>query len=474
MPRRTKIVATLGPATTDPAVLQQIIEAGVDVVRLNFSHGFAEEHTETVKHVRRISAEVGREVGVLADLQGPKIRIKGFREGRVLLEEGHTFTLDIQCPATEGDEHRVGISYRRLPKDVQPGDTLLLDDGRIELIVDVTTKDRVVATVTQGGELSGNKGVNVLGGGLSAQALTSKDRRDAEVAIRMGADFLALSFCRCKEDVFMAQRILRKAGGHAAIVAKIERVQALENLEEIVEAADAVMVARGDLGVEIGDAKLPAAQKKIIHTARTMNKVTITATQMMESMIENPIPTRAEVFDVANAVLDGTDAVMLSAETAMGRYPAKVVSAMGRICHEAEQHRLLLTSDYRVNDSFRRRDEAVAVAAMYAANKLRVKAIAAMTESGTTPLWMSRVSSGIPIYAMSRNLETLRKVTLYRGVYPLPLPCPLEPCEDDEHQEAVKELLRRGVVEKGDTVITTCGDVRGKSGGANNMKIQLA
>jgi len=470
MLRRTKIVATLGPATDDPKALDGIIQAGVDVVRINFSHGHPDDHRRRVEMVRNRAQAHGRQVGVLADLQGPKIRIEKFKDGKITLAEGDRFILDARCPASEGNQERVGLTYKDLPGDVNRGDTLLLDDGRIVLWVEQVDGPEIVCKAMVGGILSNNKGINRQGGGLSAMALTDKDRADIKVAAELEADYVAVSFPRSAADIRLARELFRAAGGQGDIIAKIERAEALECLEEILADTDAVMVARGDLGVEIGDAELPAVQKHIIRLARSMNRVVITATQMMESMIEHPIPTRAEVFDVANAVLDGTDAVMLSAETASGKYPAKAVAAMDRICLEAEKQHIAKTSDHRLNAQFGRIDEAIAMAAMYTANHLGVRAIAALTESGSTPLWMSRISSGIPIYALTPHVATRRKVTLYRGVYPISFKA------DSTHhavvnREAVDELVRRGAVRDGDLVIITKGDLVGVHGGTNALKI---
>jgi pyruvate kinase len=470
MPRRTKIVATLGPATDEQHVLDDMIQAGMDVVRVNFSHGAHEDHIRRAETVRNRARAYGHQVGVLADLQGPKIRIERFREGWVTLEEGAHFILDAGLACGDGDIERVGVTYKGLPADVARGDTLLLDDGLLVLWVEEVAGNEVHCRVMVGGRLSDSKGINRLGGGLSAESITPKDREDIKVAASMKADYVAISFPRSAADIEMARTLLREAGGHGAIVAKIERAEALESLEEIVEAADAVMIARGDLGVEIGDAELPAVQKRIIQVARSHDRVVITATQMMQSMIYNPIPTRAEVFDVANAVIDGTDAVMLSAETATGHYPAKVIEAMDRICAGAERQRKPSTAERRVNMRFKRADEAIAKATMYTANSLGVKAIAALTESGATPLWMSRISSGIPIFAMTRIVETRRKVTLYRGVYPVSFDV-TTPDHATVNKEAIEELMRRGAVRDGDLVIITKGDLMGVHGGTNAMKI---
>ncbi len=470
MQRRTKILATLGPATDDPKVLDKVIEAGVDVVRINFSHGAPEEHIERAERVRNRARAHGRQVGVLCDLQGPKIRIENFRNGKVTLVEGGNFCLDTACGRDDGDDERVGLAYKQLPDDVSRGDTLLLDDGRLVLWVDNVEGTRINCRVVVGGALSDRKGINRQGGGLSAPALTEKDREDIKTAAKMEADYLAVSFPRTAADVNEARELFVAAGGRGDIVAKIERAEALEVIDEIIAASDAIMIARGDLGVEIGDAALPPVQKQLIRQARSMNRAVITATQMMESMIENQIPTRAEVFDVANAVLDGTDAIMLSAETATGKYPDKAVAAMHRVCMEAEKQRVATTSDHRINTEFTHIDEAIAMAAMYTANHLKVKAIAALTESGSTTLWMSRISSGIPIYAMTRHVQTRRKVTLYRGVYPVSFDVTIQD-HAELNREAIDELRRRGAVRDGDMVVITKGDLMGVHGGTNAMKI---
>jgi pyruvate kinase len=447
-----------------------MIRAGMDVVRINFSHGTHDDHIKRSETVRNRARAHGHQVGVLADLQGPKIRIARFQEACAELEPDDHFILDIALDPNEGTRERVGVTYKGLVNDVARGDTLLLDDGLLVLWVEEVNDTEVHCRVVVGGRLTNNKGINRLGGGLSAESLTGKDRDDIRVAAEIGADYVAISFPRSADDIHEARELLRAAGGHGSIVAKIERAEALDELEDIIKAADAVMIARGDLGVEIGDAELPAVQKRIIHVARSMDRVVITATQMMQSMVENPIPTRAEVFDVANAVLDGTDAVMLSAETAAGRYPAKVIEAMDRICAGAERQRLRTAAERRTNIRFKRADEAIAKATMYTANSLGVKAIAALTESGATPLWMSRISSGIPIFAMTRHVETRRKVTLYRGVYPVSFDV-TTPDHATVNKEAIDELVRRGAVRDGDMVIITKGDLMGVHGGTNAMKI---
>lgn len=468
--RRTKIVATLGPATESDAAVDGLIKAGVDVVRLNFSHGTADEHRARAEKIRRIGLENKRHLAILADLQGPKIRVEKFRQGTVDLVVGAPFCLDTECADGVGDAHRVGITYKKLPQDVNAGDTLVLDDGRIVLQVDSVDGSRINCKVEVGGELSDNKGINLKGGGLTAEVLTEKDRADIKTAAMINCDYLAVSFPRNADDMIQARKLLEAEGCQAGLVAKIERAEALDNLEEIINASDAVMIARGDLGVEIGDAKLPAIQKQIIRTARRLNCVVITATQMMESMRDNPIPTRAEVFDVANAVLDGTDAVMLSAETATGRYPSQTVRAMSDICQNAELQSRAFRSGHRIDDTFGRVDEAIAMAAMYTANHLGVRAIATLTESGSTSLWMSRISSSIPIFALSRHESTNRKVNLYRGVFPVFFPT-VHTNHAEANMEAVELMKNHGTIEDGDLVIITKGDLMGTGGGTNAMKI---
>jgi pyruvate kinase len=471
MLRRTKIVATLGPATDDPKVLDELIAAGVDVVRINLSHGDHATHAERAENLRNRARASGRQVGVLVDLQGPKIRIGRFADGAVRLTTGEIFILDTAWDINAGNRERVGVTYTTLADDVARGDTLLLNDGAIELWVEKVDGSQVIGKVVVGGMLSDNKGLNKKGGGLSALALTEKDKADIRFAAEIEADYLAVSFVRSGDDVDLARDLLHEAGGKCGIVAKVERAEAIDVIDDIIDASDAVMVARGDLGVEIGDAELPAVQKQVISRAREMNKVVITATQMMESMIQNPIPTRAEVFDVANAVLDGTDAVMLSGETAVGNYPAKAVAAMDRICKEAEKQSSARRSQHRLHSVFGRIDEAIAMATMYTANHLDAAAIAALTDTGSTPKWMSRISSGIPIYALTPHVATRRKVTLYRGVYPVSFDYEEGVDSRRANQEIVEELLRRGAIRDGDLVIITKGDLTGVTGGTNVMKI---
>ncbi|MBN2607381.1 MAG: pyruvate kinase [Thiotrichales bacterium] len=471
--RRTKIVATLGPATDREGELEKMIKAGVDVVRINMSHGNPQEHIERAARVRELAAQLDREVGVLVDLQGPKIRIARFAEGAIFLDPGAKFALDNNVDPHQGNKNEVGLTYKSLPYDVKPGNRLLLDDGRVVLDVDAVEGERVLCTVVVGGKLSNNKGINLLGGGLSASALTDKDKEDILTAAEIQADYLALSFPRSADDVEYCRSLAEKAGLHCSIVSKIERAEAVNDdftLDSIILASDVIMIARGDLGVEVGDAQLPALQKKMIKRARQLNRVTITATQMMETMIENAIPTRAEVFDVANAVMDGTDAVMLSGETATGHSPSLVIQTMSNIAHEAEKSRTVRSSTHRMDESFTAVDETIAMAAMYAANHFDVKCIATLTESGNTPLLMSRISSGIPIIALTPHIETRRKVTLYRGVYPTSVDY-TGMTDEEVQQNIMKELVARGTAKSGDLVILTRGQARGEMGGTNQMEI---
>jgi pyruvate kinase len=469
--RRAKIVATLGPATDDPRVLADMVRAGVDVVRVNFSHGSLPDHARRLERVREAAKRAGRYVGVLGDLQGPKIRVERFVGGKVLLADGAPFALDASLGVDAGDERAVGIAYKKLPSDVSVGDVLLLNDGQISLQVQSIEGPRIDTRVLVGGELGNNKGINRQGGGLSAGALTDKDREDIPLAASLKVDYLAVSFARDASDMNEARNLLRAAGGHALLVAKIERAEAVKNLAEVVRASDAVMVARGDLGVEMGFAELAGLQRQIMHEARHQNRVVITATQMMESMIVNTIPTRAEVSDVANAVMEGTDAVMLSAETAAGKHPAKVVETMGQIIEGAEKYQLAhVRIRQRSTGYFNRTNEAIAAAVMYTANHLHVQAIVALTESGETALWMSRVRSDIPIYAFTRHEQTRSRVTLYRGVYPVAYDV-TEKDSDALYFSIFRSLLDLKLVKEGDLIIVTKGELSGVAGGTNSMQI---
>lgn len=470
MPRRTKILATLGPASEAPEVLDAMLAAGLDLVRINLSHGDRTSQQKLVRRARDAAERAGRPLGILLDLQGPKIRIERFRTSRVTLEDGQSFVLDAAWPEDAGNQERVGVGYKELPNDVKPGDTLALADGLILLSVDSVAGTRVEATVKVGGVLSDNKGINLVGGGLSVGALTKKDKEDIRFAANLDVDYLAVSFVNSAEDVKEARRLLQQAGGQARIVAKIERKEALDKLPEIMREADAVMIARGDLAVEIGDAKLAGVQKDLMRAALLHDCVVITATQMMQSMVESPRPTRAEVLDVGNAVLDGTDAVMLSEETAVGDYPAEAVAAMAEVCEGTERHPGPDPAFKGVAGPYKFVDEAIAKAAMETANRLGVTAIAALTESGSTVRWMSRVSTNVPVYAFTPNERTCRAVTLYRGVYPV-----MFQAQSDNPLEVSGAMMLRlkemGEAKTGDLVITTKGDLQGVEGGTNSLRI---
>jgi pyruvate kinase len=471
--RRAKIVATVGPATDDVEVLTQMMLAGLDVVRLNASHGTVEDRRRRLGLVREAARRADRCVGVLLDLGGPKIRIECFREGPVQLTEGAPFTLDTTLDAKAGTVERVGIAYKGLPKDVAAGDTLLLDDGQIVLDVVKVGPTSVDTRVRVGGRLSDRKGLNRQGGGISAPALSERDHGDIRFAAEEGIDYMSVSFAREAADIEQARKLLRAAGGDGRIVAKIERHEAVENLAGIIEASDVIMVARGDLGVEMGYAELTGLQKTIIDQTRTHNKVVITATQMMESMIHNPVPTRAEVSDVANAVMDGTDAVMLSAETATGRYPLRAVQAMAQVIEGAEKYQLAhhRWRQRTAESYFQGTEEAIAMAVMYMANHMKVSAIVALTESGATPLWMSRIRADIPVYAFTRHEATRRRVTLYRGVYPVIFDVTAPGSTEALYRALFTRLLELQLVNKRDLVILTKGESSGVEGGTNSMQI---
>lgn len=466
--RKTKIVATLGPSSSSEEMLARLITAGVNVVRLNFSHGSAEDHIKRAEIVRAIAAKLNRPIGVLCDMQGPKIRIGKFELGKVTLKTGDLFILDADCEL--GDQYQVGLDYKTLPQEVTEGVVLLLDDGRITMQVDRVKGNQIHCVVLSGGLLSNNKGINRQGGGLSAEALTKKDREDIKTAVALEADYIAISFPKSAEDVELARSLVKQAGGTASIVAKIERAEAIDNLEAIIEASDAIMVARGDLGVEVGDAAVPGLQKRMIRMARMQNKLVITATQMMESMITSPIPTRAEVSDVANAVLDGTDAVMLSAETAAGQYPLETVQAVHRVVMEAEKEYFRQQHARKLDQVFLKTDEAIAAAAIYTTQHLKIKALAALTQSGNAAQWLSRADPEVPIYALSPDKISRRKLTLHRGVYPFPIEQ-----ENKNRDEILREmeqvLLQEKVVSNGDLVLLTFGEPFGSSGGTNTLKI---
>ena len=471
MLRRTKIVATLGPASDDKETLRDMIKSGLDVARLNFSHGDAADHIRRADLLRSAAESCGREVGIMGDLQGPKIRIRRFKDHSVSLVDGDSFFLDSSLGLMDGDKDGVGVALDWLHEDLSPGDILLLNDGMITLKVTNIKGKRIHTTIINGGILSDHKGINLKGGGLSAAALTEIDKQNIRLAAEMNVDFLAVSFVRNGEDIEEARSLLKEAGGNGLIVAKVERAEAVKNIDSIIEASDVIMVARGDLGVEIGYAELIGVQKKIISKTRKAQKIVITATQMMESMIQNPIPTRAEVSDVSNAVIDGTDAVMLSGETAVGAHPAGAISAMAEVCVGAEKFPLQTgQTSHRMLDRFGLVDEAIAMATMYTANHMSVKAIIALTESGSTTRWMSRIWSDIPIYAFTPYVSTSRRVAMYPGVYPV-----LFEINDENplglDQDIFDTLLANELLEEGDFALLTKGDLNGVSGTTNSMTV---
>jgi pyruvate kinase len=469
MQRNTKIVATLGPSSSDPDTIERLIRAGINVVRLNFSHGTADDHRRRAATLRECMSGLGRTVGIMADLQGPKIRVGKFAGSKVLLKAGQQFILDVECDL--GDSERVGLDYPELVRDVKPGDVLLLDDGRIVFDVTDVEETEVICTVRHGGELSNNKGINRQGGGLSAPALTAKDMEDIRVAAELNVDLVAVSFPKSGADMRLARELLQAAGSDALLIAKIERAEAIPALEDIILACDGIMVARGDLAVEVGDAAVPALQKRMIRLALQLNRLAITATQMMESMISNASPTRAEVSDVANAVLDGTDAVMLSGETASGNYPVQTVEAMARICLEAEKFAEVALHREFLDRVFTRIDQSIAMAALFAAFHLKVKAIAALTQSGSTALWMSRLNCGVPIYALTPDIRTRYKTSLFRGVFPLMMHQYKDMDRDEVLRDAECVLIENGAAQPGDLILLTIGEPIGKSGGTNTLKI---
>lgn len=472
MNRSTKIVATLGPASNDVATLERLLQAGVNMVRLNFSHGTAQDHLDRAALVREIAKKMNRPIAIMVDLQGPKIRVGKFEKNKIELKNGAKFVLDAEC--TLGNQTTVGLDYKELPNDVEAGVILLLDDGKVKLQVDRVEGPKVFTTVLVGGTLSNNKGINRQGGGLTAPALTGKDMEDIKVAAKLRADYVAVSFPKSSADMYMARTLLKAAGSKALLIAKIERTEAISNLDDILTATDGIMVARGDLAVEVGDAAVPALQKRMIKAARRLNKLTITATQMMESMISSPVPTRAEVSDVANAVLDGTDAVMLSAETASGQYPVETVESMARVCVEAEKSQdYAVTNAVLLDGEYSRIDQTISMAALFASNHLNVKVIAALTQSGSSALWMSRVISGVPIYALTPEAETYNRLALFRDVEPVML----SHHNTDRESLLVRaevEMLKRGIVQAGDMIAFTFGDVVGMGGGTNCLKIVKA
>ena len=468
--RRTRIVATLGPATDPPEILEALLRAGVDVVRLNFSHGDPSAQVARGEAVRAMALKIGREIGILADLPGPKIRVETFAEGKVALKAGNRFDLVASLDAPPGDATQVGVSYLELPGDVVAGDVLLLDDGVVQLQVTAVEGERIVTTVLNDCFLSNRKGLNKQGGGLSLGAITEKDRELIAIAAGMNVDFIAVSFCRNADDMNEARRVAKAHGSSAALVAKIERAEAIENLTEIVDASDVVMVARGDLGVEIGDAELPGLQKKIIREAVAREKVVITATQTLQSMVDSPIPTRAEVLDVANAVIDGTDAVMLSQESAAGSWPVKAVEAMARICVGAEKQFIADVDFEAARRGLERADQAIAMATMFLSEHIGVRGVVAMTESGGTARFLSRFRSSVPIFAFSRHGPARRKMALMRDVFPMDYDSRGQ-TPREAARGSIRLLVDAGLLQPGDRVVFTSGEHMETRGATNTLRL---
>ncbi|QYR53395.1 pyruvate kinase [Lysobacter soyae] len=468
--RRTRILATLGPATDAPGVLEDLLRAGVDCVRLNFSHGDPAEQIARAERVRAASAAIGRETGILADLPGPKIRVERFESGKVELSAGQRFDLLAEADAPLGNAGFVGVSYLGLPGDVVAGDVLLLDDGMVQLQVEAIEGQRIITRVLNNSVLSNKKGLNKQGGGLSLGAVTTRDRELIEVAAKIGVDFIAVSFCRNADDMEEARAIARSHGSQAALVSKIERAEAITNLKEIIAASDVVMVARGDLGVEIGDAALPGLQKRIIREALAQDRIVITATQMLQSMVDSPLPTRAEVLDVANAVIDGSDAVMLSQETAAGHWPVQAVAAMARICVGAEEN-LAADTDYETaKRGLDRADQAIAMAAMFLTEHIGVGAIVALTESGGTARFLSRFRSRVPIFAFSNHADSRRRMRLMRDVFPVAFDSTgMQPRE--AARVAIKHLFDEGALEVGERLVFTSGEAMEQLGATNTLRL---
>jgi len=469
MVKKTKIIATMGPASSDPKVIEELINSGVDLFRINFSHGKKESHQENIANIRKIADELNKPVAILGDLQGPKIRVAKFADGKVTLKLNQKLILD--CSYTElGNDQIVGVDYADLAKDVFKDDTLLLDDGKIAFKVEKVVGEQVHCIVIQAGVLSNNKGINKLGGGLTAPALTTKDFADIQFAAEAKLDYLAVSFVRDATDLILTRTLLATHSGNCAIIAKIERVEAITNLDNIVKESDGIMVARGDLAVEVGDAQVPALQKRMIKSAQKYHKLSIVATQMLESMITSPVATRAEISDIANAVLDGTDAVMLSAETASGAYPVNAVSTMARTCIEAEKNR---DTNIELNFSgqkFEYIDQAIAMSALFSSYHLQARAIVSLTTSGVTALWLSRVNSGIPVYAITDSKKAAQLMALYRDVHPIYVSGKTKSLEE-MIDYARDNLIKSGLIKTGDTVLLTTGNHIHQVGGTNTMKM---
>ena len=461
--RRTKIVATVGPATADRRVLRQLVDAGVNVLRINFSHGELATHGDEIALARLVAEESGRVVAVLQDLQGPKIRIGTLAKPTVELREGRRIRLTNQT--ISGTANAVTVSYSRLAKDVTPGDSILLDDGALELRVEAIAGDDVECVVVRGGTLRPRKGVNLPGVAIRAPALTEKDRTDLRFGLAQGVDMVALSFVRHPKDADAARRVMSQSGRNVPLLAKIERPEALDHLDGILRAFDGVMVARGDLGVELSPEKVPTAQKEIIARANRLGKPVITATQMLESMTHSPQPTRAEASDVANAVLDGTDAVMLSGETAVGEFPVRTVQAMDRIVREAET---IAVADQPIVEGRTTQSHAVCHAAATLAREVGAGAIAAFTRSGRTAQILSKLRPAIPIIALCERPATANQLALWRGIMPLVVKSARG---DDLVESVARELRAQGVMQEGGIVVVVGAAPGGPAGRTNFIRL---
>lgn len=469
--KQTKIIATIGPASSEPQMIEKLINAGVNVFRLNFSHGDHATHKTNIENIRKIATKTSKPIAIMADLQGPKIRVSKFTQGKVELANGSFITLDTEYKDL-GDENLVGVDYEHLAHDVKSGDTLLLDDGKLTFIVENVIGSKIKCKVIQGGTLKNNKGINKLGGGLTAPALTEKDFEDISFISTQKVDYVAISFPKAASDVQLAKLKLAELGASKVqIISKMERTEAVaENMNEIIKASDGIMVARGDLAVEVGEALVPGLQKKLVSLCRQHHKLSIVATQMLESMIENPVATRAEVSDIANAVLDGTDAVMLSAETASGKYPLQAVETMARVCAEAEKMADIDIEAKFVHEKFANKQQTIAMAALFSAYHLNCQAIVALTASGSIARWLSRVISGVPIYAVTDSHEAFQTMSMYRGVQPYFLKH--KATDTTEHaREACAFLQHQQILHDGDTVVVTMGDKVANVGGTNALKV---
>ena len=463
MPKRTKIIATIGPASSSPAVISKLIKAGMDAARLNFSHGDRKDHTRHIHLIRREAIRAGKQIAIIQDLQGPKLRVGKVENDAVTLRRGEFITLTTK--KVMGTPEKVFVSYPGLTRDLKPGDTVLLDDGRLELRVISKERDGLKCKIIRPGVLKSNKGVNLPGAQLSLPSLSKKDKSDLLFGIRQGVDYIALSFVRAASDIENTRKFIRRAGGNIPIIAKIEKPEAIQNLDKIIRAADGVMVARGDLGVELSPEQVPLLQKRIILACNIAEKPVITATQMLESMIESPQPTRAEASDVANAILDGTDCVMLSGETAMGKYPVHTVEVMARIACQAETSLAPIPPDAHISGV----DESVAHAACRAAHEQKARAIVTFTQSGSTALLVSKHRPSACIIAPTPFERVARKVSLYWGVTPIILKP--KKTTDDMITSVEAAMLKRDLVKKGDIIVLTAGVPIGVAGSTNMMKI---